>query len=52
MKRMYLNFDKSTLRLVFPWFLTVKINLYHQHFPDTLEKYTLFPVLLFFSVVM
>ena len=45
MKIMYLNFDKLTLS---QFFLMVfdsksKINWYHEHFPDTLEKYTRFP---------
>ena len=54
MKIMYLNFDKLTLS---HFFLMVfdskfKINLYHETFPDTLKKYTRFPILLFFSVLV
>ena len=51
MKIMYLNFDKLTLSQLFSMVFDnkLKINLYHEHFPDTLEKYTRFPkfILLF-----
>ena len=45
MKIMYLNFDKLTLSQLFSMVFgsKLKINLYHEHFPDTLEKYTRFP---------
>ena len=46
MKIMYLKFDKLTLSqccfsMVFD--SKLKTNLYHEHFPDTLEKYNRFP---------
>ena len=45
MKVMYLNFDKLTLSQLFSMVFDnkLKINLYHEHFPDTLEKHTRFP---------
>ena len=54
MKIMYLNFDKLTLSQLFSMVFDnkLKINLYHEHFPDTLEKYTRFPKLLSFSVIV
>ena len=51
MKIVYLNFEKLTLTQLFSMIFEskLKINLYHEHFPDTLEKYTGFPkfILLF-----
>ena len=45
MKTMYLNLYKLTLsHLLFDIFDSIfKINLYHKHFPEALEKYTRFP---------
>ena len=45
MKIVYLNFEKLTLTQLFSMIFEskLKINLYHEHFPDTLEKYTRFP---------
>ena len=44
MKIMYLNLYKLTLSLLFllAFNSKFKIILYHEHFPDTLEKYTRF----------
>ena len=43
---MYLKFDKLTLSFHSCFTMTfdskLKINLYHEHFPDTLEKFTRF----------
>ena len=53
MKIMYLNLYKLTLsQLLFNGFDSkFKINLYNEHFPDTLEKYTRFSKFtLFFSI--
>ena len=52
MKIMYLNFDKLTLSqfLLMVFDSKFKINLYQL--PDTLKKYTRFPILLFFSVLV
>ena len=45
MKIVYLNFEKLTLTQLFSMIFEskLKINLYHEHFLDTLEKYTRFP---------
>ena len=45
MKIMYLNIDKLTLWQLFSMVFDskLKLNLCHEHFPDTLEKYTRFP---------
>ena len=43
---MYLKFDKLTLSFHSCFMMTfdskLKINLYHEHFPDALEKFTRF----------
>ena len=40
---MYLNFDKFHSCFSMAFDSKLKINLHHEHFPDTLEKYTRFP---------
>ena len=54
MKIMYLNFDKLTLSQLFSMVFgsKLKINLYHEHFPDTLENIPVFLSLLSFSVIV
>ena len=46
MKTIPLNFDKLTLSQLFSIVFDskLKMNLYHEHFPDALEKYTRFPM--------
>ena len=41
MKLSKISFWEMLTQLVFD--SKLKINLYHEHFPDTLEKYTRFP---------